>query len=106
MENAPDEPTDRPDPMSPPEPSAGPRADAAAGGGPTATPPFGHAADTSRGAGASTDAPPGGDGHASAAFAGSQFALEMAKEWVRQHQTAALVGAFAVGAFVGALMRD
>ncbi|NBB74728.1 MAG: hypothetical protein GVY35_13745 [Bacteroidetes bacterium] len=40
------------------------------------------------------------------AFGQSQLAMEMAKTWVRQHQTAAMVGAFAVGAFVGALMRD
>ena len=40
------------------------------------------------------------------AFATSRFAVEMAKGWVRQHQTAAMVGAFAVGAFIGALMRD
>jgi hypothetical protein len=40
------------------------------------------------------------------AFVQSQLAIEMAKTWVRQHQTAAMVGAFAVGAFVGALMRD
>jgi len=48
-----------------------------------------------------------GEEHPSAdAFATSRFAMEMAKGWVRQHQTAAMVGAFAVGAFVGALMRD
>jgi ElaB/YqjD/DUF883 family membrane-anchored ribosome-binding protein len=40
------------------------------------------------------------------AFATSRFAVEMAKKWVRQHQTAAMVGAFAVGTFIGALMRD
>ena len=27
-------------------------------------------------------------------------------EWVRENQTVALLGAFAVGAFLGALMRD
>jgi len=40
------------------------------------------------------------------AFGEAQFALELGKEWVRQHQTVAMIGAFAVGAFVGALMRD
>lgn len=39
-------------------------------------------------------------------FDQTHLALELAKEWVRQHQTAAMIGAFAVGAFVGALMRD
>lgn len=49
---------------------------------------------------------PFGDSAADEAFSESQLAVEMAKEWVRQHQTAAMLGAFAVGAFVGALMRD
>lgn len=40
------------------------------------------------------------------AFSEAQFALQLGKEWVRQHQTVAMIGAFAVGAFVGALMRD
>lgn len=57
------------------------------------TPPFGakeHAA---------ADAP------ATDGFSEAQFALELGKEWIRQHQTAAMLGAFAIGAFVGALMR-
>ena len=36
----------------------------------------------------------------------SQLAFEVAKEWVRQNQTIAMIGAFAVGSFVGAMMRD
>lgn len=48
----------------------------------------------------------GDDAASDDAFSESQIAIEMAKEWVRQHQTAAMLGAFAVGAFVGALMRD
>jgi hypothetical protein len=40
------------------------------------------------------------------AFSDAQFAIELGKEWVRQHQTAAMLGAFALGAFVGALLRD
>lgn len=40
------------------------------------------------------------------AFSEAHFALELSKEWVRQHQTVAMLGAFAVGAFVGALLRD
>ncbi len=39
-------------------------------------------------------------------FGEASFVLELGKEWVRQHQTVAMIGAFAVGAFVGALMRD
>lgn len=36
----------------------------------------------------------------------SQLAVETAKEWVRENQTVAMIGAFAFGAFVGAMMRD
>lgn len=36
----------------------------------------------------------------------SSLALEMAKEWVRQHQMVSMLGAFAIGVFIGALMRD
>lgn len=35
-----------------------------------------------------------------------QLALDVAKTWVQEHQTAAMLGAFALGAFIGALMRD
>lgn len=34
------------------------------------------------------------------------FAYEMAKMWVRDHQKTAMVGAFATGVFLGALLRD
>ena len=33
-------------------------------------------------------------------------AQEAAKEWIRSHETLALVSAFAVGVFIGALMRS
>ena len=36
----------------------------------------------------------------------ASFALDMARVWVQQHQKATMLGAFAVGAFVGALLRD
>ena len=32
--------------------------------------------------------------------------LQMAKSWVRDHQTQAMLGAFAVGVFIGAMSRD
>jgi hypothetical protein len=44
---------------------------------------------------------PGGMGGDSAGFA-----YEMAKMWVRDHQKTAMVGAFATGVFLGALLRD
>lgn len=34
------------------------------------------------------------------------FAVDMARLWVKQHQKATMLGAFAVGVFVGALLRD
>jgi hypothetical protein len=36
----------------------------------------------------------------------TSFCLEMAELWVREHQKASMLGAFAVGVFVGALVRD
>lgn len=36
----------------------------------------------------------------------SAFAMEMARMWVKEHQTATMLGAFAAGVFVGALSRD
>jgi hypothetical protein len=36
----------------------------------------------------------------------SAFAMEMARMWVKEHQTATMLGAFAVGVFVGSLSRD
>jgi hypothetical protein len=32
--------------------------------------------------------------------------MEMARMWVKEHQTATMLGAFAAGVFVGALSRD
>lgn len=34
------------------------------------------------------------------------FALSAAKHWVREHQKASMLGALAVGVFVGALLRE
>ncbi len=34
------------------------------------------------------------------------FAVDMARLWVKQHQKATMLGAFGVGVFVGALLRD
>lgn len=36
----------------------------------------------------------------------SSFATDMARLWVRRHQKASMLGAFAVGVFVGAMLRD
>ncbi|MFB6231591.1 MAG: hypothetical protein ABEL04_10585 [Salinibacter sp.] len=36
----------------------------------------------------------------------TSFYLEMAELWVQEHQKASMLGAFAVGVFVGALVRD
>ncbi len=36
----------------------------------------------------------------------SAFALDMARMWVKEHQTATMLGAFAAGVFVGSLLRD
>ena len=36
----------------------------------------------------------------------SSFALDMARMWVEEHQTSVMLGAFAVGVFTGALLRD
>lgn len=78
MTNAPSDP-DSSDPVSPPSPSVE---------GPDA-PPFG----------AESDAPRGDDTSPS-------FALDMARLWVQRHQKASMLGAFAVGVFAGALLRD
>ena len=34
------------------------------------------------------------------------FALKMARLWVQRHQKASMLGAFAVGVFIGAMVRD
>ena len=36
----------------------------------------------------------------------SAFALDMARMWVKEHQTATMLGAFAVGVFTGSILRD
>lgn len=36
----------------------------------------------------------------------SAFALEMTQMWIREHQTTSMLGAFAVGVFIGAYLRD
>jgi hypothetical protein len=35
-----------------------------------------------------------------------RFAVQMAKAWVKDNQTTAMLGAFAVGVFIGAITRD
>jgi hypothetical protein len=50
------------------------------------------------------DEVPGGD---PSSWSGrSAFALDMARMWVKEHQKTTMLGAFAVGVFVGALSRD
>jgi hypothetical protein len=46
------------------------------------------------------------DGPASALAGRSSFALDMARMWVKEHQTSVMLGAFAVGVAAGALFRD
>ena len=36
----------------------------------------------------------------------SGFALDMARLWIKEHQTTTMLGAFAVGVFVGSLFRE
>jgi len=36
----------------------------------------------------------------------SSVAWDMARLWVQRHQKASMLGAFAVGVFVGAMLRD
>jgi len=53
------------------------------------------------------DSPPwDGDGPEFGDEMEGSFALDMARIWVKQHQKAAMLGAFGVGVFVGALLRD
>lgn len=47
-----------------------------------------------------------GRGEEFSSFKGDHMAVEMARLWVRDHQTTSMLGAFAVGVFVGALLRD
>lgn len=48
-----------------------------------------------------TDVPPG-----DSELEQVQLVIDVARAWVQEHQTAAMLGAFAFGAFIGALMRD
>lgn len=36
----------------------------------------------------------------------ASFTVDMARLWVQRHQKASMLGAFAVGVFVGALLRE
>lgn len=42
----------------------------------------------------------------SAGIAPASLAVDIAKIWVQEHQKASMLGAFAVGVFVGAMLRD
>jgi len=48
----------------------------------------------------------GGSGSRTVGSESAGFAYEMAKMWVQDHQKEAMVGAFAAGVFLGALLRD
>jgi hypothetical protein len=76
-------PEDRPSFSSSPDPESGP------GHEPGRSGEFGSAPDAS---------PSMGDR--------SAFALDMARIWMKEHQKATMLGAFAVGVFAGALLRD
>lgn len=36
----------------------------------------------------------------------SSFAMDLARMWVQEHQKTAMLGAFAAGVFIGALVRE
>lgn len=110
--------TDEPDPDPDDAPSSGPDPDAG-----SAPDPFGDL-DPGGTRGSEAEAPfgtdafegPDGDGPSFDSSGGPMpdgmggesagFAYEMAKMWVRDHQKTAMVGAFATGVFLGALLRD
>ena len=87
-------------------------------GGPTGGPsshPFGHDSPSNRNRRAGSEF--GGSGFAggsisslqdliSLARMGGGLPKEMARSWVRDNQTSAMIGAFAVGVFIGAITRD
>lgn len=50
--------------------------------------------------------PDDSEGPASAFASRSSFALDMARMWVKEHQTSVMLGAFAVGVAAGALFRE
>lgn len=52
------------------------------------------------------DAPSASEGASPSFEEQSSFAWEMAKMWIKEHQTTAMLGAFAVGVFAGALFRE
>lgn len=55
-----------------------------------------------------SDAPPWGTEENTPASddLSASFAVDMARIWVQRHQKASMLGAFAVGVFVGALLRE
>lgn len=60
-----------------------------------------------QGGGSTVPAGPAGDPRAGGSF-GEPVAPEQEaiKAWIRNHEEVALVGAFAIGVFIGALMRS
>lgn len=48
----------------------------------------------------------GAPGPAASGALEPSLALELARSWVREHQNATMLGAFAAGVFVGSLLRD
>lgn len=73
--------------------------------GPTGTDGFSPGPDPSRER-PETSPPPFEDESAPSLGDRSSFALDMARMWIKEHQTESMLGAFAVGVFVGALFRD
>lgn len=49
---------------------------------------------------------PPSDPPGAAAGLDPSLALSLARSWVREHQNVTMLGAFAVGVFVGSLLRD
>ena len=79
--------------------------------GPESSEPF--SGSSRAGPGQGQNAPPweqeGDDPFAGAAEDGGMspsFALKMARLWVKEHQKASMLGAFAAGVFIGAMVRD
>jgi hypothetical protein len=93
--------------------------DAPSGSRSSDPPPFDDPAEFGASAGSSSDAmgdaPPSfGSGHSASfeadrgnpSYGSASMMQEMAAMYVREHQTASMLGAFAAGVFVGALLRD
>lgn len=57
---------------------------------------------------AGPDAPPWEDAEDDplADSSSPSFALNMARLWVQEHQKASMLGAFGIGVFVGAMLRE